>query len=297
MNNAVPSTKQNYNGCVICSEQFKFWEARWTCPSNVGQTHDPFHAGCLRTWIRINPSCPIDRSPVNPNSPMDSYRINTKNMAKIALLVMIQSMRTISSSFTTSSSANNFSTTRTFRDFAAGEGWVECIGTSEDETEACKTFVKCLGEYGSPRLKVAFGLLTDTQTISRKNQMSWQGRFSDPHNTLGQCQTPEIRPQDFPMPTMWGFDLSPKCCPFIAIRYNATYPEYQTEECTQILFQPIMDEDSPTHSYVEPSTCPQIPFLTKPRLASTFLNFRNFLRGNPVEVPTLDGRVAVLQIK
>lgn len=49
---------------------FTFLEGRWTCADVVnGQVHVPFHRDCLRNWVQINPRCPYDQTPINPNSP------------------------------------------------------------------------------------------------------------------------------------------------------------------------------------------------------------------------------------
>lgn len=51
--------------CGICLEDIESLKDRWTHPG--GEQH-PFHPECIKTWVRVNPTCPCDRQPIDPNS-------------------------------------------------------------------------------------------------------------------------------------------------------------------------------------------------------------------------------------
>jgi hypothetical protein len=52
--------------CAICQDEFQRGEERWT--HEGGQAHEPFHRNCLNAWLKRKAVCPLDRTPINPNS-------------------------------------------------------------------------------------------------------------------------------------------------------------------------------------------------------------------------------------
>ncbi|MBX7067722.1 MAG: RING finger protein [Parachlamydiales bacterium] len=49
--------------CPICHDGFNDGQEQWT--HEGGENHDPFHKQCLKSWVDINPSCPLDRMKIN----------------------------------------------------------------------------------------------------------------------------------------------------------------------------------------------------------------------------------------
>lgn len=52
--------------CSVCQEKFGFFEYQFT--HRGGENHDGFHETCLEPWLDVNPTCPIDRQPIDPSS-------------------------------------------------------------------------------------------------------------------------------------------------------------------------------------------------------------------------------------
>lgn len=64
MSSIIPSIK--VGNCGICLEPFDSTTPRFTHVG--GEKHDGFHKDCLVPWLDKNPSCPIDRTPINPDT-------------------------------------------------------------------------------------------------------------------------------------------------------------------------------------------------------------------------------------
>ena len=52
--------------CAVCQSKFGPLDDQFT--HTGGKNHDGFHDTCLETWLDINPTCPIDGQPIDPNS-------------------------------------------------------------------------------------------------------------------------------------------------------------------------------------------------------------------------------------
>lgn len=64
MSSIIPSRKDG--NCGICLETFDSTTPRFT--HEGGEKHDGFHKNCLALWLDKNPSCPIDRTPIDPDT-------------------------------------------------------------------------------------------------------------------------------------------------------------------------------------------------------------------------------------
>jgi hypothetical protein len=52
--------------CAICREDFSLDERQFTHVGEKG--HKGFHKKCLARWVSLNPTCPLDRMPIDPRS-------------------------------------------------------------------------------------------------------------------------------------------------------------------------------------------------------------------------------------
>lgn len=68
MNACIQTSNRENPICGVCQGGFGVGEERWTCGSENRNGHDPYHKDCLQRWVNVNPTCPSDRSAINPNS-------------------------------------------------------------------------------------------------------------------------------------------------------------------------------------------------------------------------------------
>jgi len=52
--------------CGICQNEFGHLDQQITHIG--GENHDGFHKTCLAKWVVLNPTCPYDKTPLDPNS-------------------------------------------------------------------------------------------------------------------------------------------------------------------------------------------------------------------------------------
>src|SRR5271154_4763136 len=86
MCNAVPFVGNRESPmCGICHEDFVEENEKWT--HEGGQNHIPFHKRCLIKWLRVEPTCPIDRTFINP----DSLISRTEGIFEVAKQTLVNS--------------------------------------------------------------------------------------------------------------------------------------------------------------------------------------------------------------